>query len=156
MNAVVAHSPAHHVHDVACHGRLHVGGSAVRKVARHDTNRSTIDERFADIAVIENDGPVHRRDAGFVPTYTDTGVNASQNSRWVEEVVGELAFPIGRAKAENVGVRDRAGPQSGSEDVTVHTDDARHGTAVRVEGGGGIVGFSLHAHAPLIVPCNDA
>ena len=82
-------------------------------------------------------------------------MHASQHTRRMEEVLRELALPIGGTKAENTSVlaMGRAA-QTRAKNVSVHANDAGHGAAVRVQGRRGIVGFSLHAHAPRIVPCN--
>ena len=51
----------------------------------------------------------------------------------MEEVLWKLAFPIGRAETEHIRVGDGAGAESGSEDVTIHANNAGHGAAVRVK-----------------------
>ena len=83
-------------------------------------------------------------------------MHAAQNARRMEEVFRELALPIGGTKAKHIGVGDGPGPQTRAKNVSVHPNDAGHGAAVRVQGRRGIVGFSLHAHAPRIVPCDHS
>ena len=74
----------------------------------------------------------------------------------MKQVVGELAFPVGGAEAEHVGVRDGARTQAGAENVPIDANDACHGAAVRVQCRGRIVCFCFHADAPRVVPSDDA
>ena len=154
MDAVGANSPADHVHQVTRFSGFCVTRAAVGKRRRHQTNRAAVHQRLADVAVVEHDGAVDRRDARFVAAHTHAGMDATQHAARVEEVGGEVALPIRWAEAEHIGVRDGASAQTGPEDVAVDAHDARHCSAVGVKRRGGIVGLCLHADAPRVVPGN--
>ncbi len=156
MDAVVAHSAADHVDDVARHGGFDVRGATVVENTRHDPDRSAIDERFPDVAVVKHNGAVDGGNARFVAPNANACVNTSQHAGRMEEVLRKVAFPIGWTKTEHVGVGDGSGAQARAENVAVDAHDAGHGPAVRVKGRGGIVRFRLHADAPRVVPSDDA
>ena len=156
VDAVGANSPTDHVHQVAGFSGFRVTRAAVGKRRRHQPNRAAVHQRLADVAVVEHDGAVDRRDARFVAAHTHAGMDAPQHAARVEEVGGKVALPIGWAEAEDVGVGDGASAQAGPKDVAVDAHDAGHRPTVGVKRGGGIVGLCLHADAPRLVPGDHA
>ena len=60
-------------------------------------------------------------------------MHAAKNTGGVEQVLGKLAFPVGRSETEHIGVGNGAGTEAGPEDVPIHADNAGHGAAVRVK-----------------------
>ena len=86
MNAIVADPPANHVHDVTGNGGFDVGGAAVRKVSWHQPNRSTINEGFADVAIVKHNGAVHGWNARFVAPDANASVHAPEHAGGVEQV----------------------------------------------------------------------
>ena len=68
MDSVVADPASDHVNDVSSLGRLDVALPSVRKFPGHYSQGSAIYQRFADISLVENYGPVDRWDTRFVPS----------------------------------------------------------------------------------------
>ena len=135
MNAVVTNPATDHVDDVACDGGFHVRRASVSKGPRHDAHGPAVHQGFPNIAVIKDDRSVHRRNPGFVSTDAYPCVNPSQHPRGVEQVVGQVSFPIGRTKAKHIGVRNGSGTQTRTENVTIDADNAGHRPAVGVQRG---------------------
>jgi hypothetical protein len=80
MDAVVANSATDHVDDVACYGRLNVAFSAVWKASRHDSDGTTVDQWFADVTVIENDGSIDGWYSRFIPADSNACVNTTEHT----------------------------------------------------------------------------
>ena len=133
MDTVVADTPSDHVDDVARHGGLDVRGASIGKDARHDTDGSAIDQGLADVTIVKHDGSVDRWNTGFISAHANAGVDTSKNARRMEQVVGQITFPIWGTKTKDIGVGNGSGPQSRSQDVAVHAHDTGHGAPVRVQ-----------------------
>ena len=84
MNAITTDLAANHVDDIAWARGLDVTLSPIRQVTRHYPDGAAIDQRFTDVAVVENHRPVDSRDSAFVSACPHPGVDAAKYPRRVE------------------------------------------------------------------------
>ena len=126
--------------------------ASVRQGARHDANRAAVHQRFPNVPIVKHNGSVDGGNTRFVAAYPNTCVHATQHSRGREEVLRQIARPVGWAEAKHVRVGDGASTQTGSKDVSIDPHNTGHGASVRVESGWRVVGFGFHAYAPRVVP----
>ena len=144
VDAVRADAAAGHDDDVAGQGALLVGGLA-RYGDGHGAYGAAVDQRFAEVALVKDDGPVHRGDAGLVAAVLHALAHALEHPARVQQPGRQLALVKGIGKTEHVGIAEQVGSHAGTHRIAVDAHDAGQGSAVGVQGGRGVVGFHLHA-----------
>src|SRR5947199_363429 len=120
MAAASTSSPAHS----ACkRGQLSGGTASTMRSCDSEIQISVydspaVDERVAEVALVEADGPVDGRDAHAVAVVAHAGHDALEHLQRVQHAGRQrLRRRVRRGEAEDVGVADRPGPQPGAERV---------------------------------------
>ena len=85
MNAVTADAPSDHVDDITRSGGLVVALSPVSQPARHDADSTAVDQRLADVPLVEDHGSVDCWDSRLVAARADSRVHAPEHPRRVEQ-----------------------------------------------------------------------
>ena len=149
VDAVASGAPAQG--DDAIAG-LCIAGDEVRG---HNPDAAAVDERVADVSVVERDRAVNGGDAHAVAVVADTGDDLCEDlARW--EASGGDAVRVWVRDAEDIGGGNGLGGQAGADDVAYAAADAGGGAAVGLEGGGVVVGLDLDAHGVVVVEADDA
>ena len=86
---------------------------------RDESDRATIDERLAEVFLIEDESAVDRRNAALVSPVLDPLADPRQNPFRVEQFFRYRPRIVGRGEAKDVHVRDRPRSKTGAEDISV-------------------------------------
>nr|GFC68545.1 hypothetical protein [Tanacetum cinerariifolium] len=143
VDAVLAHPATGHDDAVAGQNDF-LPAVFARKLHRHHGAGAAVHERFAAVAVIKNDGPVHGRHARLVATVLNTLAHTLKNAARVQLAGQQFAIVIRVSKAQHVGIEQQARTaDAGSQRVAVVAQDAGDSSAVGVDGRGRVVRFDL-------------
>lgn len=97
---------------------------------------AAIDQRLAEVALVEHDGAVDGGDAGLVAAVFHAFAHAFEDAAGMEQAGGQGFVMEGGREAEHVGVADEFRAEAGAHRVAVHPHDAGQRPAVGVEGEG--------------------
>ena len=150
VDAVLADTAAGHDDDVADLRFLLIalavrGGLAGRHFGGDQADGAAIDQRLAEVALVEHDGAVDGGDAGLVAAVFHAFAHAFEDAAGMEQAGGQGFVMEGGREAEHVGVADEFRAEAGAHRVAVHPHDAGQRPAVGVEGRGAVVRFHLDA-----------
>ena len=121
-------------------------GLLVRLVARDEADVAAVDERVAEVAVVEVDGAVDRGNAHAIAVVAHAVDDAAHHAPRMEHAGRQrVGRRVGRGEAEDVGVADRLRAQAGAHDVANDAADAGVRAAVGLERRGMVVRFDLEA-----------
>jgi hypothetical protein len=118
----------------------------VQVLGAHRTHAQRVDQRVAQVALIEDDLAADVGQAERVAVPADARDDAGQDPRGVG--------CVGRAEPQRVGHRDRPGPHR--HDVADDPADTGGGTLVRLDVGRVVVRFHLERHGPAVADVDDA
>ena len=155
VDAVLADAAAGHHYEVAGVGLLELGGLAA-DLPGQDAEGAAVDERLAEVALVENLPAPGVGDAALIAAVDDALVHAVADAPGVEQPLGQVAVEEGVAEAVAPHVDLELRAAAGAEGIAVHAHDAGHGAAVGVERGGAVVGLDLVGEAPAVVEGDDA
>src|SRR5437867_1320763 len=127
MNSIAAGASAHDNDGIVRAGRL------FDFIARDQADAAAEDEGVSDVAVVEINGAVDGGDAHAVAVIAHAGDYLLEDPPRVDNAFGQ-GFLIRIRDAEDVGVGDRFGGQSGAEDVPDDAADAGGASAIRFDG----------------------
>ena len=85
MNAVAADAPSDHVDDIAGSWSLVVALPPVSQPARHDADSTAVDQRLADVPLVEDHGSVNCWNPRFVAARAYSRVHSPEHSGRVEQ-----------------------------------------------------------------------
>jgi len=126
-------------------------------VGGDEADISAVDEWVADVSGVEEYRAVECWDAHAVAVVADAGDDAFHDALGMECAgVDFVSGEVGRAEAEDVGVGDWFGAESGSEGVADDAADAGARAAVGFDCGGMVVGFDLEADVHVAVEGDDS
>ena len=156
MDAVLADAAAGH-HDVVAGLDELFPAVAVADLARERADRAAVDQRLADVAVVEVFPADGVRDAALVAAVDHALVDAVAEAARMQEAFGDVDR-VGERRAEAVApdVQQQIGALSGPERVAVHAHDAGHGSAVGIERGRAVVGLGLVDEVEAVVEADHA
>ena len=154
VDPVLADPAAGHDDQVAGEDLLGVGDLPV-ELGGHDPAGAAVDQGLSQVALVEDEAAVDRRDAALVAAVLHPLAHPFVDPPRMEDPRGQGLVVVGRRKAEDVGVEDELRPLAAAEGVAVDADDPRQGAAVGVEGRGGVVGLHLEDQVPVVVEADD-
>ena len=115
-------------------------------VARDQADVAAVDQRVAEVALVEEHRAVDGGDAHAVAVVAHAGDHALHHAPRVQHAGRHLVRgQVGRAEAEDVGVGDRLGAQAGADRVADDAADAGGRAAVRLDGRRVVVRLDLEA-----------
>ena len=155
VDAVLADAAAAHDRPVAHLDLLALGGAAV-DLDGDGAHGSAVDQRLAQVALVEALEPAAVGDAGLVAAIDHPFVYAVANTAGVHQPLGDLLVVEGRAEAVAPDIGNQRGAHARAERVAVDAHDAGHRPAVGVERGGGVVRFHLVDQMQPVVELHDA
>ncbi len=148
VDAVAAGAPAKRDHQVA-----DLGGTRVLADGQQ-AGAAAEDERVAQVALVVDHGAVDRGDAQLVAVVADARHHAIRNALRMEDAIGQAVVGVVmRAKAEHVGVGDRAGRDA--DEVAHHAAHARVGAAKGFQGRRVVVRLDLEGEVIVVVKGDD-
>ena len=104
------------------------------------------DQRIAEIALVETDGPVDGRNAHAIAVVAHAGHHAFHHLERMQHARRQrLRRRVRRSEAKDVGVADRLGAEAGAQRIADHAAQAGVGAAVGFDGRRMIVRFHLEA-----------
>ncbi len=128
-----------------------------RFVAGEQADVAAIDQRVAQVALVEIDGAVHGGDAHAVAVIAHALDDAPHHAPRMEDSRRQrVGGHIGRREAEHIRVADRLCAEPRPHDVADHAADARIRAAIGLERRGMIVRFDLEGEVELVVEPHDA
>ena len=161
MDAVLAHTPSGHHHQIAGLRLFFIKFPAVM-FQRHHADRAGKYERFTSVAVVEPAPSLRRGDARAVAPDTNAPDYAVKDLAGGEDRVCAV-FPPEQYRVrirvtDAVPVEIDAGfcPEPKADRVPVHPDNAGQGTAKRVKGRWGVVGLDLVGHQVVVIKDDGA
>ena len=150
MNAVASRASADH------HGQVARQAVLERLVARHDADDAAIDERVAQVAVVEVERPVGRGNAHAVAVVANAADHAAHDALGVQYALRQLRHVgVRRREAEDIGVHHRPGAQARTHGIADAAADARGGATVGLDGRRVVVRLDLEADVVLVVEADD-
>src|SRR5262249_47534768 len=130
MNAVAAGAAAENDNKVAVMRPL------VAAVHGYQTHRAAKNQRIAQISFVEKDGAVYSRNTNAVAVVAHASDDAGHDFARVQHAGGQrLRRHIGRGKAEDIGVANWLGAQTGAEYIANYAAEAGIRSAIRLDGG---------------------
>ena len=128
---------------------------ALHAAARHQADAAAVDERVADIVVVEVDGAVERGDAHAVAVVAHARDDLREDAVRIEAPLRHLC-DVGVRDAEDIGRRDRLGAEARADDVADAAADPRRSAAVGLDRARAVVRLALEAHGVGVVERDDA
>jgi hypothetical protein len=107
----------------------------------HDPPSAAIDERFSQVALVEDEAAVHRGDAALVPAVFHPFPDPLIDPPRVEDPLRQGFVVVGRRKTKDIRVENELRSLSAAEGVPVDADDPRKRPSVGVQRRRGAVGF---------------
>ena len=133
VDAVFAYSSTAHDNGIPGLRLLFVGGAPAYGLW-HDTACSAKYQGLSKVALVKDNGAVHRGDAALVAPVLNTFPHPFKYAFWMKKALGNGLVIVRRAKAEHVRVEDKLCAKSRSKRVPVNANYAGKGPAVRVKG----------------------
>ncbi len=151
MNAVASGAAAHGHNEIPRHGFL------VATVHRDQADGAAVDQRIAQVARIEADCTIDRRDAHAVAVIAHPGHHSLHDLPGMKHAGGQgLWQGIGRSEAEDIRIADGFGAQAGSQRIADDAAQARVGAAIGLDGRRMVVRLHLEADVETLVKADDA
>ena len=142
VDPVLPDASADH-HDPVAGGRLLDVRGTPRRLDRHPADRAAVDQRLAEVPLVEVLPAARVRHARLVAAVDHAGVDAVADAARMEQPRGKRAFVVRRAEAVAPDVREQLGAEAGAERIAVHADDAGDRPAVRIQGRRAVVRLDL-------------
>ena len=118
----------------------------VAAIDRDQADRAAVNQRIAQVALIEADGAVDGGNAHAVAVIAHAGDDALHHLERVQHARRQrLRRRVRRREAEHIGVADRLRSQAGAERIADDAAQAGVGAAVRLDRRRVIVRFHLEA-----------
>ncbi len=128
-----------------------------RLVTGNQPHGTAIDQRIAEIALVEVDRAVDGGNAHAVAVVAHSGHHALHDAARVQRAGRHvLGRRLGRGKAKHVGVANRPRAKSGAERIANHAAHARVGPAVGFQRRRMVVGLDLEHQVVLVVEADHA
>ena len=113
---------------------------------RQDADRAAEDQRVGQVARIDRQGTVDRRDAHAVAVVAHAGDDSLEDALRVEDAGREaIRVQVGRGHAEDIRVADRLGPEARPERIADDAAQPRIRPAVGIDGRRVVVRLDLEA-----------
>ena len=126
-------------------------------IDRDQADGAAVDQRIAQVALVEADRAIDRGDAHAVAVIAHAGDDAFQHLEGMQHARRQrLRRRVRRREAEHVGVADRLRSQAGAERIADDAAQARVRAAVGLDGRRVIVRLDLEADVITVVEAHDA
>ena len=155
VDAVLADAAAAH-HDGVARQDFLALGRAPPDQPGNAADGSAVDQRLAEISVVETLEAAHPRDAALVAAVDHALVHAVADAARVHQALRQIAVVKRRAEAVAPRVANHLAAHARAHRVAIHADDAGDRAAVRIQRGGTVVGFDLVRNIVALVEADDA
>ena len=145
VDAVFSNPSSAHDNGIPWLRLLFVGGAPAYGLW-HDTACSAKYQGLSKVALVKDNGAVHRGDAALVASVLNAFPYPFEYALWMKKALGNGLVVVRRAKAEHVSVKDKLCAKSCSKRVPVYANYAGKCTAIGVKGRGAVVGLNLEGH----------